>query len=268
MRASNNRNFLDSAMTSRHTKRRRRKRFRVAALVLCALLCVGVALGGVNYFMVHSSAPRIIRPEDAAAWKDFDCILVLGAQVQPDGTPSHVLEDRMIRAVELYGVEAAPVILVSGDHGQINYDEVSAMKQYAVDHGVPSQDVFMDHAGFSTYETMYRARDIFQAKRVLIVTQGYHMTRALYIARQLGLDAWGVTCDYRSYATQNYMSAREVAARVKDFIKCIFKPKSKYLGQPHDLSAEGANGDETNGEIEVNGEWVPLVFPPRPSATQ
>ncbi len=244
-------------MTSRHTKRRRRKRLRALILGLCILLCGGIAVAGCNIAMVKSSEAQILRVEDAAALKDIDCILVLGAEVKEGGVLSHVLEDRMRMAVDLYRREAAPVLLVSGDHGQRRYDEVGAMKQYAVDHDIPSPDVFMDHAGFSTYDSMYRARDVFQAKRVLIVTQRYHMFRALYIAKQLGLEAWGVTCDYRNYGTQSYMSLREFAARAKDMFKCIFKPKPAYLGSPWSLSG---NGDGTNGTMEIDGKQVPLVF--------
>jgi len=117
------------------------------------------------------------------------------------------------------------------------------MKQYAVDHGVPSSAVFMDHAGFSTYDSMYRARDVFGAKKVIIVTQRYHLFRALYIARRLGLEATGVACDYRPYATQPQNSSREFLARCKDFAKCLARPKPKYLGPPIPLYLDG---DVTN----------------------
>lgn len=230
---------LSSVMTSRNVRRKRRKRARIAALVLCLLLCAGILLGGINVYMARSQEAYILTPEQAAQLTDVDCILVLGARVMPEGSPSHMLEDRCRRAVELYHAKAAPVLIMSGDHGQKEYDEVSAMKQYAVNGDVPSSDVFMDHAGFSTYESMYRARDIFGAKKVIIVTQQYHLFRALYIARQLGLDAYGVSCDYRAYATQPANSAREALARVKDFFQCIIKPKPTYLGDPIPLQLDG-----------------------------
>jgi len=230
-------------MTSRNVRRRRRKRVRLAALALCLAVCLGLALAGVNVYMARVETPRIISPAQAAQLEGIDCVLVLGAKVMPGGAPSHMLEDRCRRAVALYQAGAAPVLLMSGDHGQWEYDEVTCMKQYAVDHDVPSEAVFMDHAGFSTYDSMYRARDVFQAKKIIIVTQRYHLFRALYIARRLGLEAYGVSCDYRPYATQMKNSLREVLARCKDFMMCIFKPKPRYLGAPIPLAL---SGDVTN----------------------
>ena len=154
-----------------------------------------------------------------------------------------MLSDRLTRGVELYDMNAAPKLLMSGDHGRVSYDEVNAMKQFAIDKGVPSEDVFMDHAGFSTYETMYRAKEVFAAKRVIIVTQKYHLYRAVYIAEQLGLEAYGVDSDLQSYIKQPYYNAREILARDKDFVKVIFKPKPTYLGEVIPISG---SGDLTN----------------------
>jgi len=234
---------LRSVMTSRNVRRKRRKRARLAALALCLALCFGAAAAGVNVYMARTEDSRILPPEQAAALEGVDCVLVLGAKVMPSGAPSHMLEDRCRRAVALFEAGAAPVLLMSGDHGQWEYDEVTCMKQYAVDHGMPSEAVFMDHAGFSTYDSMYRARDVFRAKKIIIVTQRYHLFRALYIARKLGLEAYGVSSDYRPYATQMKNSAREAAARCKDFGMCLLKPKPRYLGDPIPLTL---GGDVTN----------------------
>ncbi len=108
---------------------------------------------------------------------------------------------------------------------------------------MPSSRVFMDHAGFSTYESIYRARDVFKAEKVIIVTQKYHLYRALYIADRLGLEAFGVACDTREYAGQSYRDIREYAARVKDFLVCIVKPEPTYLGEAIPVSGDG---DATN----------------------
>ena len=132
---------------------------------------------------------------------------------------------------------------MSGDHGRNNYDEVNVMKSFAMDCGIPSENIFMDHAGFSTYESMYRARDVFSAHRVLIVTQKFHMYRALYIANALGLEAYGLTSDLREYANATYSQLRESLARVKDFFMVIFKPLPTYLGEV--LPVNG-NGNVTN----------------------
>ena len=233
------RKALTNAMTSRNEKRIRRKRRHAFTIILCAALLIGGITGGVNLSMAKSEDNYIISPQQAAALQGADCILVLGARVWADGTLSHMLEDRIRRGVSLYQNGAAPVIVVSGDHGREDYDEVAAMKQYAANHGVPSEKVFMDHAGFSTYDSMYRIRDVFRAKKVIIVTQRYHMFRALYIARQLGLEAYGVTSDYRPYASQLRNSAREFLARFKDYFKCMAKPEPTYLGTSIPLSGDG-----------------------------
>jgi len=132
---------------------------------------------------------------------------------------------------------------MSGDHGQTDYDEVNAMKQFAIDLNVPSEDVFMDHAGFSTYESMYRAKEIFKAEKVVIVTQEYHLYRSIYIAEQLGLEAYGVASDLQNYTKQPYYDFREVLARDKDFVQSVFKPEPTYLGNAVPISG---NGDVTN----------------------
>ena len=168
---------------------------------------------------------------------------MLGCFVESDGTPCDLLRDRLDRGIELYKSGAAPKIIMSGDHGTVEYDEVNAMKQYAIDSGIPSCDIFMDHAGFSTYESVYRARDVFAADKIIIVTQEYHLTRALYIAEKLGVEAYGVASDYHTYSGQASRDLREVLARNKDFATSIFKPKPTYLGEVIPVSG---NGDSTN----------------------
>ena len=220
--------------------------------VLSVLLILGVlgvlAVLGINWYVTGSISDRILTPEAAAQLEDVDCILVLGCQVWADGDPSHMLEDRLRRGVELYDAGAAPKLLMSGDHGQVEYNEVVAMKQYALNAGIISGDIFMDHAGFSTYESMYRAKEIFGVKKVIIVTQGYHLYRAVYIAESMGLEAYGVASDYRSYAGQMSRDIREILARVKDFGTSIFKPYPTYLGETIPISGDG---DLTNYDKSV-----------------
>ncbi len=172
-----------------------------------------------------------------------DCILILGCGVRADGSPSGMLADRLTTGISLYKSGAAPKIIMSGDHGRTNYDEVNLMKQYAIERGVPSSDIFMDHAGFSTYESMYRARDIFEAEKIIVVTQKYHLFRSLYIAHALGLDAQGCPADLTSYRGGIRREIREVLARNKDFLYCIFTPPPTYLGESIPVSG---NGDLTN----------------------
>ena len=134
---------------------------------------------------------------------------------------------------------------MSGDHGKKEHDEVNIMKNYVVERGIPSENIFMDHAGFSTYESIYRAKEIFQVKKIVIVTQKYHLYRALYIANRLGIEAYGVGSDPRQYVGATNREIREILARDKDFIKCIFKPKPTYLGYTIPVSG---NGDVTNDD--------------------
>lgn len=213
------------------------------------LLC-GILVLGINLWVTGSVAGNILTEEQAAGLQDVDCIIVLGCQVREDGTPSHMLEDRLKRGVALYDLGAAPKLLMSGDHGTEGYDEVDAMKRYAVDAGISSEDVFMDHAGFSTYETVCRAKEIFQADKVIIVTQAYHLYRALYIAEALGMEAYGVEADYRQYSGQLVRDVREVLARVKDFGMAILQPNPTYLGEVIPISGSGELTHDKNSNFE------------------
>lgn len=219
-------------------------------LILFAILGGCVLIGSCavwagNHHVKRTTKDRILSPEDAAALTDVDCILVLGCGVRDDGTPSHMLEDRLRRGVELYHAKVSPKLLMSGDHGQEGYNEVGTMKQYAIDASVPSSDVFMDHAGFSTYESLYRAKEIFGAKKIIIVSQEYHLSRALYIANELEIEAYGVAADYRSYGGQIYRDVREVLARCKDMLTTAFKVPPTYGGDAIPISGDG---DVTNDE--------------------
>ena len=217
----------------------KRRIFRILIALLCVVLIAGVAVLALDAWVLFTTRDKILTPEEAAKIQDADCILVLGCQVRNNGVPSAMLEDRLRRSVELYDLGAAPKLLMSGDHGRENYDEVGAMRQYAMDNGVPSEDVFMDHAGFSTYESMYRARDVFQAKKIIIVTQQYHLYRSIYAAEALGLEAYGVACDYRQYSGQLKRDVREVLARAKDVATGIFQPKPTYLGEAIPIWGDG-----------------------------
>ena len=225
--------------------RKNKKVKKIHKIVICLLIAfvVGVAsLFGTNAYVKSSVKDRIIPAADAT---DFgaDCILVLGARVYESGTLSPMLQDRLTQGIELYNGGASDRLLVSGDHGSDGYDEVNAMKQFAIDAGIASENIFMDHAGFSTYESLYRARDIFEVKKIIIVTQNYHLYRALYIAKKLGLDAYGVASDPQKYGGQTKREIREIVARVKDFFFVIVKPKPTYLGETIPVDT---NGDLTN----------------------
>lgn len=211
---------------------------------------VGVLiLAGINLWVTESVRGRILTQEKAAGL-DADCIIVLGCQVRSDGTPSHMLEDRLKRGVALYELGAAPKLLMSGDHGIKGYDEVNTMKAYAIEAGIPTEDIFMDHAGFSTYETIYRAKEIFGAKKIIVVTQQYHLYRAMYIAKAAGLEVYGVAADYRSYSGQFSRDVREVLARIKDFGMTIFWPEPTYLGEAIPISGSGELTHDENSNFQ------------------
>ena len=213
----------------------------VCGLTLAVLLTSSVLL--VSSAMVRDTEKYIKTEEQADKLYNIDCIIVLGAFVRTDGTPSDMLRDRLDVAIALYKMGISDRILMSGDHGSVGYNEVGIMKKYALEQGVQEEHIFMDHAGFSTYETMYRARDIFEVKRAVVVTQKYHIYRALYICKNLGIEAVGVNSDPREYAGQGYRNFREVLARTKDFFNVIIEPKPTFLGETIPVNG---NGDITN----------------------
>lgn len=204
---------------------------------VCFILGMGSLVAGVNAYVMDKGDDTILTSEESEKLEDVDCIIVLGCFVKEDGTPGNILADRLKTGVELYKNGVAPKIIMSGDHSSDEYNEVASMKNFAVDAGVPSKDVFMDHAGFSTYETMYRAKEVFGAKKVVIVTQEYHLYRSVYIARKLGMEAYGVASDFK--LDEN----REILARCKDFMTTILKPRPANLGKTYSIKA---NGNMTN----------------------
>ncbi len=222
----------------------KKKKIIIALIILICFAAVCLAaVFGVNTYVKHIGGRNIITPEKALELDDVDCIVVLGCQVKANGEPSSMLSDRIKRGIELYKQHSAPKIVMSGDHGTRGYDEVNTMKQVAIDSGVPSKDIFMDHAGFSTYESIYRIKEIFEAEKIVVVTQEYHLYRALYIADRLGVEAYGVNSDYRTYWGQSNREVREILARCKDFVKTIFKPEPTFLGEALPVSGDG---DMTN----------------------
>lgn len=221
------------------------KRWSMSILkILVVFFLVGTAIMlGINFYVVRSAKDRLVTKGHTDSTIHADCILVLGAGIRADGSPTPMLKDRLDTAIEVYKSGAAPKLLMSGDHSREDYDEVQTMKDYAIDKGVPSEAIFMDHAGFSTYESLYRARDIFQAQNIVIVTQKYHLYRALYTAEALSLQALGVPADTKTYGGQTYRDLREILARNKDFLTSIYKPKPTYLG---DAIPVNGNGNITN----------------------
>lgn len=211
-------------------------------------MIVAVALAIVAVFAVTNAVTIVgskgsIVSADEASISSADAIVVLGASVFADGTPSGILQDRLDDGIALYFAGVAPKLIMSGDNGTESYNEVRVMKQYAIAQGVPSEDIFCDHAGFSTYESMYRAKYVFGCQRIVVATQTYHLYRALWSAKSLGMQATGVPSDYHEYQKQLQYDIREVPARTKDFFKALFRMPSTYVGDAISLDQDG---DVTN----------------------
>ena len=196
-----------------------------------------------NIIVYNNSKDYIVNIDDLDG--EYDCVMVLGAGVWGD-YPSPMLGERLDFGISVFETGVTDRILMSGDHGKETYDEVNVMKNYAIEDDIPSDCIFMDHAGFSTYESMYRARDVFQVKKMIIVTQEYHLYRAIYDARKLGIDAYGVKANKLIYSkdVQAFNNCRESLARTKDFIWCIFKPLPTYLGEEIPITASGSLTDD------------------------
>ncbi len=217
-----------------------------------ALICVGAAVAALvifvaaaNLTVILSAKSRIIT-QDSASSLGSDCILVLGAKTEGD-KPSGVLKDRLDVAIELYFAGAAPKLLMSGDHGTTEYDEPYVMKKYALEHGVPSCDIFCDHAGFNTYDSLARAKKVFGCEKVIAVTQGFHIYRTVFLGKAVGLDIYGVKSDRSSYYFSNHV--REALARVKAVFSAVFKPDPKYLGDTIPISGDGRITDDKSFDI-------------------
>lgn len=204
----------------------------VVLLLLFALL-FAITLLSLNAAIKSVTKDKILEPHTAAQLGDIDCILVLGCHVR-----SQYLADRLTTAFGLYDMGASPKLLMTGDHGREVYDEVNYMLDRAEEHGIERKDVFTDHAGFSTYESIYRAKEIFGAKRIIIVTQEYHLYRSLYIAEKLGIEAYGVSASLHGYGSQDYQDFRESLARVKDFFYALIKPEPTFLGESIPISGD------------------------------
>ncbi len=210
--------------------------FIVAVVVLGALV-----IAGTNAYVVGTTRGDIVSEDEAAGFA-ADCIVVLGAAVTPAEEPSGILEDRLDEAIALYRAGAASKIIMSGNQ-EPGYDEPSVMKAYAVERGVASEDVFCDYAGYNTYDTMYRAANVFGAQRVIVVTQTYHLYRALYAAEGLGMEAVGASSDFHEYDGQNYYDLREIGARTKDFFQVLAKVPATEVDAPVSLDGDGDASD-------------------------
>lgn len=177
--------------------------------------------------------------ENAADLPAADAVLVLGAAVYRGGRMSAILTDRAATALEVYHAGKAKKILISGDHSQNNYDEVNIAKDFFLQNGVPAEDVFVDYAGFNTYDSAARAKEIFQAGSLIVATQEFHLPRALYLVRHAGITSHGIKADRRSYNPGFYNTWRENGARVKAFWRILFNDSPRFLGETIPITGDG-----------------------------
>jgi SanA protein len=211
----------------------------------------------VNLVIHLKSAPYIYK--NVSDVPNAQTALIPGAAVLKDGTLSAIFQDRVNEAIALYQAKKVSKILVSGDNSTVSHNEVNPVRDYLLQKGIPSEDIFLDHAGFDTYSTMYRARDIFQVSSVIIATQSFHLPRAVYIARSLGLNAYGISADKGNILFKNYF--REVFADEKAVLDLALRIKPKFLGEVIPISGPGQN---ESGSTPVT--TAPAVPPKVPTA--
>ncbi|MCF0123203.1 MAG: YdcF family protein [Ruminiclostridium sp.] len=209
---------------------------RIILILLCLAVLAAALAFGVSMYMVSVTESRVLLQEGDSPG-EADCILVLGCGLRPDGSPTPMLSSRISRAAELYHAGWAGKLLLSGDNSRADYNEVAAMKEGILELGVPEEDIVQDFAGLSTYDSLYRARYIFGVKSVILVTQEYHLYRALYLAEALDLEAWGVPATPRNDAKQLVRDLREVLARDKDFFTAVLQPRARIMGDPIPFSS-------------------------------
>ena len=217
-----------------------KRKYKVLIFVIAGIaLLIGITAISLSVYMVKATEKSVFTADTFKNDEKADCILIFGAGVKDD-KPKPMLRDRLLTGIELYKSGAAKKIIMSGDHGRADYDEVNVMRAFALEQGVRAEDIFLDHAGFSTYDSVYRAKNIFGAENIIIVSQKYHLYRALYISEKLDVKAAGVSANLNTYGGQLKRDIREIIARDKDFFKCIVKPEAEIMGDKIPLDGDGS----------------------------
>lgn len=210
--------------------------------VVVGMLLLGAAIGLLCCAAVLSHRSQIVSVDNVAP---APIAIIFGARVKNDGTPSDILRDRLLTGIDLYDRRIVTKLLLTGDDGQIAYDEVNAMRVFVLDHGVAPSDVFLDHAGFDTFDSVVRASKVFGVTQAILVTQRYHLPRALYLAEAFGITAQGVSADRQTYRGMLRYEMRELLADIKAVFDVVFHTSPKYLGEPIDATGDGrATWDE------------------------
>ncbi len=212
-----------------------RRRIWIALLVLAVPVVLVAVANAVVLLQARGETAR-----DVAALPHAQAALVLGAQVKPDGTPSDMLEDRIVTAEELYRAGKVDKLLLSGDHGRLAYDEVGTMRRELLADGIPGRDLFTDHAGFDTWDSAQRARRVFDVDSAIVVTQRFHLPRALFAARRAGLRVTGFAADRRDYGrVMGRLQLREALARVKVVADTVTGAQPRFLGPRLPIGGDG-----------------------------
>ena len=206
--------------------------------LLVIVLVLASILFAVSYLVIRSGSSKYIY-NDIEKLPHAQVAVILGAGVMSNGSLSAVLKDRVDMAIKIYNEAVVEKILVTGDNGTLTHNEVNPVRNYLLLNGIPDQDIFLDHAGFDTYSSMYRARDVFLAESMIVVSQSFHLPRAVYIARHLGIIAYGMDADQGHYLFRNYI--REMFGDVKALNDLLFKRQPKYLGNEIPITGNGGN---------------------------
>lgn len=218
----------------------------VLITILVLILLAVVTVFSVDRWIVWRGGAVILERDEVEP--PYDAIIILGAQVLDNYYPSAMLRDRLDGAVELYKAGVSDRILVTGDHREDNYNEVGVMGRYLLEQGIPDQAIFMDHFGLDTYDSIYRSQHVFEITKAIVVTQTFHLQRALYIARALDLDYHGYATDTRDYHSSTYTFLREYGARLKAVYEVRSEASPARLDPPMPISGDGRNTREPWGE--------------------
>ena len=202
--------------------------FSIKLVFVISLLAFVISILSIDIYITYKADKYI--SQDANSVMPCYTAIVLGASVSNEGELSSVLTDRMQTAMELYQSGKVQRFLLSGDHGRKQYDEVNSMKNFLLANGISSKDIFLDHAGFDTYNSLVRAKKIFEVNRAIIVTQDFHLPRAVFIGRSIGLDTYGAKADKREYRNMYKLQFRELLANVKAVYEVLLDINPKYLG--------------------------------------
>ncbi len=209
-------------------------KFLIVSIMIGLLLFTGMVL--LAFLVIKMGSSRFLYTIDAVP--PAHTAIVLGAAIMKDGTPTQIFKDRIDTAAALYRDGKVKSILITGDDGSRTHNEVNPARDYLLSLGVPSEAIFLDHAGFDTYSSMYRAKEVFYVGSAIICTQSFHLPRAVFIARRLGLDVYGVASDQHGYFLRN--NFRELLADVKAVFNLITMREPKYLGEPIPITGDSS----------------------------